>query len=344
MIYQRLGRTDMEVSRVCLGTMTFGQQNSTEEAFDLLDRALEAGVSFFDAAELYPIPPKGETAGRTEEILGGWIRSRRCRDRIIIATKISGPGLDHFRRSDGPFGRKAIRQAIDGSRRRLGIDRIDLYQLHWPERSTNCFGRLGYAHRRDEAFAPLAEVLSSLGEEIAAGRICAVGLSNETPWGVMSCLGAADDVGAPRLASIQNPYNLLNRSFEIGLAEIAIREDVGLLAYSPLGFGTLTGKYLNGNRPARARLSLFPDYRRYTGARAEAATRDYVALDAANGLDPAQMALAYVHSRPFVTSTIIGATTLAQLDANLRAFDLVLEPAVIEAIDAIHHANPNPAP
>jgi aryl-alcohol dehydrogenase-like predicted oxidoreductase len=343
MQYRPLGRTGLSVSAICLGTMTMGEQNSREDGFQQLDRAIAAGVTFIDAAEMYPIPPRAETATRTESIIGDWLASRGGRDRLVIATKIAGPGLDYLRATRRPFAAATLREAIRGSLGRLRTDWIDLYQLHWPERKTNTFGQLGYVHH-DSDFTPFEDVLATLAEEIAAGRIRAIGLSNETPWGLMRCLAAAERDGLPRVASIQNPYSLLNRSFEVGLAEPAVREDCRLLAYSPLAFGTLSGKYLGGARPPGARMTLFPQYRRYSSPRAEAATHAYVAIARHAQLDPAQMALAFVLQRPFVTAAIIGATTLAQLATNLAAGELVLPPEVSAEIEAVHAGNPNPAP
>ena len=344
MKYNQLGRTGITVSRICLGTMTFGEQNSEEDAFRQLDRAVDAGVNFIDTAEMYPIPPRAETCGRTEEIVGRWLNSRGKRDAVVLATKITGPGWDHIRRGDVGFGRKQIREALDGNLRRLGTDHVDLYQLHWPDRKTNAFGRRGYTHDDTATFTPLAEALDALSEQVEAGKIRAVGVSNETPWGVMGFLGLAEKDGLPRIASIQNPYSLLNRLFEVGLAEVAIREDCGLLAYSPLAMGTLSGKYLDGSKPPGARLTLFTHYQRYTKPPAIAATDAYVALARRHGLDPAQMALAYVNSRQFLTSTIIGATTIEQLESNLAAEDLTLDQEVVDGIEAIHEGNPDPAP
>ncbi|MFZ1414087.1 MAG: aldo/keto reductase [Defluviicoccus sp.] len=339
-----LGRTDLTVSRLGLGTMTFGEQNTAEEAFRLLDLALDRGVNLIDAAELYPIPPRAETAGRTEEIVGAWLRARRNRARIVLATKAAGPGIQHIRKGRLVFERNNLRAAIEGSLKRLGTEMIDLYQLHWPERKTNCFGRLGYEHVEAETFTPFAEILDTLAEHVRGGTIRAVGVSNETPWGLMAFLGLADRPGLPRMASIQNPYSLLNRSFEVGLAEVAIREDCGLIAYSPLGMGTLSGKYLGSPPPARGRLSLFPHYQRYTNPQAFTATKAYVALARVHGLSPAAMAIAFVASRPFVTSVLLGATTPAQLEETLTAATLRLDRAVLDGLDAIHTATPNPAP
>ncbi len=345
MQYSSLGRTGISASRICFGTMTFGEQTGEDDAHRLLDAAVASGVNFFDAAEMYPIPPKPETQGRTEAYIGSWLTARGNRSEVIVATKIAGPGAlaRHIRDGSRVFGRAQIREAIDGSLRRLRTDYIDLYQLHWPERPVNAFGRRDYVHTARD-FTPFGEVLAALADEITAGRIRAVGVSNETPWGTMAFLSLADGDGLPRIASIQNPYNLLNRLFEVGLAEVAHREDCGLLAYSPLAFGTLTGKYLDGARPPGARLSLFPHYTRYTRRQADAAVRAYVALARDHGLDPGQLAIAWVLSRGFVASAIIGATSEAQLAANIAAADLTLPPAVFDAVDAIHDAHPNPAP
>lgn len=338
-----LGDTGIDVSRLCLGTMTFGEQNTEAEAHEQLDRAVAFGINFIDTAEMYPVPPQADTQGRTETYIGSWLKQRGARDDVILATKASGPGLEHIR--GGPrMSRSHIHKAIDASLSRLQTDYIDLYQLHWPDRSTNFFGRLGYEHDEDEDAIPLEETLGALKELVEAGKVRAIGLSNETPWGVMRCLRLAETLGVPRVASVQNPYNLLNRSFEVGLAEIAHREGVGLLAYSPLGFGVLSGKYLNGARPPKGRLTLYERFKRYTSEVAEEATHAYVEIAREHGLDPAQMALAYVNSRPFLTSNIIGATSMEQLESNLASESLRLDQEVIEAIEAVHQRLPNPCP
>lgn len=338
-----LGNTGIEVSRLCLGTMTYGEQNSEAEAHEQLDRAVSFGINFIDTAEMYPVPPVADTQGRTEAYIGSWLKQRGSRDDVIIATKAAGPGLDHIR--NGPrHTREHLHQAIDDSLARLQTDYIDLYQLHWPDRRTNFFGKLGYTHEEEEDATPLEETLSVLKELVDAGKVRAIGLSNDTPWGVMRALHLADSQGLPRVASVQNPYNLLNRSFEVGLAEIAHREGVGLLAYSPLGFGVLSGKYLDGARPAKGRLTLYERFKRYTSPVAEEATRAYVDIARKHGLDPAQMALAFVNSRSFLTSNIIGATTMEQLESNLASESLKLDQEVLDAIDDVHGRLSNPCP
>lgn len=346
MEYRQLGNSDLRVSALCLGTMTFGEQNSEAEAHAQLDAALAAGVNFIDTAEMYPVPPRAETQGRTEAYIGSWLRARGNRDQVILATKVSGPSASftHLRGARLGFDRHNIETALNDSLRRLKTDHVDLYQLHWPERSTNFFGQLGYQHCPDEQFTPVEEVLGTLGELVQAGKIRHIGLSNETPWGVMKCLAIAERLDLPRVVSIQNPYNLLNRSFEVGLAEIAQREAVGLLAYSPLGFGVLSGKYLNDARPAGARLTLFDRFQRYTNEAGVAATRAYVELARDHGLSPVQLALAFVTSRPFVTSNIIGATSLAQLEENLASRSLTLSAELLEAIETIQRQYTYPCP
>lgn len=342
---RQLGRTDLNVTALCLGTMTWGEQNTESEAFAQLDRAKAAGINFIDTAEMYPVPPKPETYATTEHYIGNYFKARGNRADWILASKIAGPGngISHIRDGQLKMNRQHIVAALDASLKRLQTDWIDLYQLHWPERSTNFFGQLGYRHQPQE-FTPLEETLEVLDEQVKAGKIRHVGLSNETPWATMKFLQLAEAKGWPRMASIQNPYNLLNRSFEVGLAEIAIREQCGLLAYSPLAFGMLSGKYEDGARPDGARLTLFNRFARYNNAQARAACSRYIALAREHGLDPAQMALAYVTQQPFVTSNIIGATLIEQLDSNLASIDIQLSEEVLTAIEAIHTEHPNPAP
>ncbi len=345
MKYRKLGRTDLQVSALCLGSMTWGEQNNEHEGFAQIDCAKASGVNFIDTAEMYPVPPRGTTYGATETIIGNYFRQRKNRPEWILASKIAGPGngIDYIRDGKLKHNRAHIVRAIDASLRRLHTDWIDLYQLHWPERPTNYFGQLGYQHR-DTDFTPLEETLEVLAEQVAAGKIRHIGLSNETPWGMMRYLHMAESREWPRMASIQNPYNLLNRTFEVGLAEIAIREDCGLLAYSPMAFGMLSGKYANGARPANARISLFSRFSRYTNPQAETACARYVSLAQEHNLNPAQMALAFVTAQPFVTSNIIGATSLEQLTSNLESGSLQLSPDLLQSIEAIHRQQPNPAP
>lgn len=344
MNYRRLGRTDLNVSLICLGTMTWGEQNTETEAHQQLDAAVAAGVNFIDTAEMYPVPPKAETYGATEKYIGTWLK-RQQREKIILATKVIGcSDFSYVRDGSQRLDRKNIEAALNASLKRLQTDYIDLYQLHWPDRNTNYFGKLGYEHDPSDDPIPIDETLTVLGDLVAAGKVRHIGLSNESPWGVMTFLRAAERLGLPRVVSIQNPYSLLNRTFEVGLAEVAHHEDVGLLAYSPLGFGVLSGKYLNGARPVDARLTLFTRFTRYNNAVAVAATQKYVELARRHGLDPAQMALAYVNSRSFLTSTIIGATSLEQLRNNIASVDVALPPEVVSAIEMIHQGHPNPAP
>lgn len=341
-----LGNSEIQVSALCLGTMTFGQQNTEAEAHAQLDRALAAGINFIDTAEMYPVPPLAETQGLTEQYIGTWLKARRCRDRVVLATKVAGPGdwLPHIRSGRNRLDRANLEAALDASLQRLQTDWIDLYQLHWPDRETNYFGKLGYTPAEVDLSVPLLETLQVLADLVKAGKIRHIGVSNETPWGLMRFLALADRHDLPRMVSIQNPYSLLNRTFEIGLAEITLREACGLLAYSPLAFGVLSGKYLNGQRPPNGRITLFERFSRYSNPEAECATAEYVALARHHDLDPAQMALAWVTSRPFTTSTIIGATTLKQLESDLASIDLVLNDAVVAGVEAIHTSQPNPAP
>lgn len=346
MEYRKLGNTSVEVSVICLGTMTYGEQNTAAEAAEQLDCALDHGVNFIDAAEMYPVPPREETQGRTEEYIGEHLAKRGGRDRIVLATKVSGPDMQPYLR-DGPRLSPAhIRQALEGSLRRLRTDYIDLYQVHWPERKTNFFGDLGYRAYAPDApdVVPLEDTLEELAKLVEAGKLRHIGVSNETPWGVMKYLELARRRGWPEVVSVQNPYSLLNRVYEIGLSEIAQREGPGLLAYSPLGFGVLSGKYLDGKRPPGARLTLFDYFTRYTSARGVEATRRYVETARAAGLSPAVMALAYVNSRDFVTSNIIGATTMEQLRENLSSAEVALDDATLAAIEKVHEELPNPSP
>ena len=345
MQFRSLGRTDVSVSAISLGTMTWGEQNTQEQAFEQIRMAKEAGVNFLDTAEMYPVPPRGETYTKTESIIGEYFKKYRDRADWVLASKVAGPGrMEHIRDGNPRLDRKNITAALDASLARLNTDYLDLYQLHWPDRKTNFFGKLGYTHDPDDVAVEIEATLEVLNDLVKAGKIRHFGLSNETPWGTHRFLHLAETHGLPRAVSIQNSYNLLNRSFEVGLAEMAIREQIGLLAYSPLAFGMLTGKYENGARPADGRLTLFDRFQRYNNPQAVSATAQYVALAREHGLDPSQMALAYVTSRPFVTSNIIGATNLEQLAINLESIDLSLSDEVIAGIEAIHATQPNPAP
>jgi len=346
--YNNLGNTDLKVSRICLGTMTFGEQNTELQSHQQLDFALDQGINFIDTAELYAIPPKAETYGKTEKIIGSWLAKNGRRNDIVLTSKIAGPGgngVHHIREGKTRFNTQNISQALDASLQRLQTDYIDLYQLHWPERKTNYFGQLGYQSAdHEQQFTPIHQTLEALHKQVKAGKIRHIGLSNETPWGIMQFLTIAKHYDLPIIATVQNPYSLLNRCYEIGCAEISHREAVGLLAYSPLGFGVLTGKYLNGAQPENARISLWPHYARYSSPQAVAATYNYVNLAKRFNLDPAQMALAFVNQQSFVTANIIGATTLAQLQSNIASIDLKLEADVINEIEEIQYRYPNPAP
>lgn len=351
MEYRRLGRTDLTVSAICLGTMTWGQQNTQEEGFAQMDYALEQGINFFDTAELYSIPPRAETQGSTERIIGEWFKARGTRDKVILASKVCGRGGNTWFRDDGSptrVNRAQVFEAVDKSLKRLQTDHIDLYQIHFPERPMPWGSNPTRANMASMAPAtdetPIAEQLAILDEVVKAGKIRHVGLSNESGWGTMRFVTESEMRGLPRVQSIQNAYNLLNRTFETTLAEIALREDVGLLAYSPLAQGYLTGKYLDGARPAGARSTLFDRGQRYQVEGAEDAIRQYLAVAREAGLDPAQMALAFVTSRAFVTSNIIGATSMEQLRTDIASAELTLSDDVLAKIDAIHQRVGNPCP
>lgn len=345
---RELGRTGIMVSELCLGTMTFGQQNTQAEGHAQLDLALERGINFIDTAELYAIPPRAETYGATETIIGNWLKARGGRDKLVIASKVVGRSSSPWYRPGGEQARltpRQIRYALEGSLRRLGTDYIDLYQLHWPDRTISLFGEGGTTFKDlpPDDSVPVEETLGVLGDLVAEGKIRHVGLSNETAWGVASFL-AASKTGLPRVASIQNAYNLINRTFEIGLAEMALRERVGLLAYSPLAQGYLTGKYLDGARPPGARTTLFNRAQRYEKPGVDEAIRAYMDLARQEGLNPVQLAIAFVTSRPFVTSNIIGATSIEQLETIFGSLDLVITPELEAKINAIHQVHSNPAP
>lgn len=344
---RQLGRSDLAVSAMCLGTMTFGAQTSADDAFTQMDMALDAGINFFDTAEMYAVPPRAETQGETERIIGRWLQARQSRARVVIATKVAGPapGMPWIRGGASALVRAQIIEACDDSLKRLQTDYIDLYQTHWPQRPVNSFGTLDFPAARVTAREGdvIDETLDTMGDLIRAGKIRHVGLSNETPWGVMRHLQAAND-SRPRVVSIQNPYNFLNRSFEVGLSEIALQENVGLLAYAPLAAGTLTGKYLGGQMPPGSRRAHDHRVSRYARPLEDETVRGYLEIARAHGLDPVHMAIAFVTQRPFVTANIIGATTVEQLRHDLGAVDCVLSADVLRDIHALHDRHPNPCP
>lgn len=345
MQFNLLPGTDIKVSKICLGTMTFGRQNNEADGHEQMDYAIANGVNFFDTAELYAVPPSPESQGETERYIGTWFKKTGKRNEVILASKIAGPA--HFTkhiREDLTYNKASIDNAIHNNLKRLQTDYMDLYQIHWPERPTNFFGKLGYKYDTSDVWEENFElVLDALQEHVKAGNIRHVGLSNETPWGVMKFLHAAGP-NRPKMITIQNPYSLINRTFEVGNAEICHREEFGLLAYSPLAFGTLSGKYLDGKQPKNARLTLFPHYDRYSSPQAIAAIKSYAEIAKKHGMSLAHLALAFVNDRPFVTSNIIGATTLDQLKENIASESIYLSEEILEEIEAIHKQYPNPAP
>ena len=344
MKYTFLPSSDIRVSKICLGTMTFGNQNSQKEGFDQMDLATDMGVNFIDTAELYPVPATAERYADTERIIGKWMKYKSNRDQIVLATKIAGPGdyTKHIRTNG--FSKNALISAVDGSLKRLKTDYIDLYQLHWPERTTNTFGKRDFDSLINDKWEENFEnVLLNLKEIISNGKVRQIGISNENPWAFMKYLELSKHK-LPKTITIQNPYSLLNRIFEIGNSEICMREDVGLLAYSPLGFGVLSGKYLNGNMPEDSRLKLFPNLSRFSGENSMKATGMYFNISKKHDLSLTQMALSFVNSRPFVTSNIIGATKLNQLKENIESINIVLSEDVLNDIEEVHKLIPNPAP
>ncbi|MCP4911937.1 MAG: NADP(H)-dependent aldo-keto reductase [Oligoflexia bacterium] len=345
MKYNKLGNTDIDVSVICLGTMTWGEQNSQAEAHEQLDYSLDQGVNFIDTAEMYPVPPNEGTYSKTEQIIGNWDKMKTSRDKFVLATKIVGPmQAGYIRGGDYKFNKKNIRSAFEASLKRLKTDYIDLYQLHWPERPTNYFGQRGFGAAGNEEFTDVKETLEALNELVKEGKLRHIGLSNETPWGIMKFLEASRKYDLPKVQSIQNPYSLLNRLYEVGAAEVSLREDAGLLAYSPLGFGVLTGKYLNGARPEGARLTKWDYFSRYNKPNGVKATEMYCQLANDVGLTPTQLALAFVNTRPFVTSNIIGATKMSQLKENIESANVEISSELLEKINEINELIPNPAP
>ena len=346
MNYKKLGNTDLDVSTICLGTMTWGEQNTQEEGFEQMDYAVKNGINFFDTAELYAIPPKEKTYGKTEEIIGNWFQKRKNRKKIILASKIAGPGLKWIRGGGDQFSPKSIEEALNNSLKRLKTDYIDLYQLHWPERETNYFGELNYEHNENEKkWNKFDDILKTLKKFINQGKIRYIGLSNETPWGFSKFLQISEDQKLPRIVSVQNPYNLVNRSYEIGMSEISIREKAGLLAYSPLAAGYLTGKYRNNKVPKNSRMDLFyENYPRYHNQRTYDAVDEYFNIAKKHKISLTQLSQAFVNSRDFVTSNIIGATTMDQLRENIESIKISLSQDIMAEINSIHENIPNPAP
>jgi len=346
MNYKKLGNTELDVSTICLGTMTWGEQNSQEEGFEQMNYALEQGINFFDTAELYAVPPKKETYGKTEEIIGNWFNTKKNREKIILATKIAGNGLSWIRNGGFQYDEKNITEAIEKSLLRLKTDYIDLYQLHWPERKSNYFGKLSYQHQeKEEEWNDFEKILTVLNKFIEQGKIRYIGLSNETAWGLSKFLEISKIKNLPRIASIQNPYNLLNRTHEVGLAEISVREKSGLLAYSPLASGYLSGKYRNGQMPKNSRMDLFFDsWPRYRTPNGEIAIDKYFEISKKHNLNFAQMSLKFCEIQPFMTSVIIGATTMEQLKINIESVNVNLNEEIIKDINNIQKLYPNPCP
>ena len=345
MKFRKLGNTELEVSLICLGTMTWGTQNSEKDAFEQMDYSVDQGINFFDTAELYSVPPTANSYGKTEKMIGNWFEQRKNRKKIILASKVAGPGCDWIRGGGNNFNEKKIGEAIDGSLKRLKTDYIDLYQLHWPERSTNCFGRRDYVHRGNEReWNDFESILTALEKFIKKGKIRFIGMSNETPYGLSKYLEISKMKNLPRMMSIQNPYSLVNRTYEIGMSEISIREKCGLLVYYPLAAGALSGKYRNNQMPKNSRLALFKGWERMINPLAMKAYDEYYKLAKDNNMTMVQLAQAFVNSRPFVTSNIIGATTLDQLRENIDSIKIELTEEIMDKINLIHNNNPNPSP
>ncbi len=344
MNYKKLGNTDLDVSTICLGTMTWGEQNTQDEAFEQMDFALSNGVNFWDTAELYAVPPRKETYGDTEEIIGNWFEKTKKRKEVILATKVAGPARNYLRNGENSFTGPNLESALNNSLKRLKTDYVDLYQLHWPERNVNNFGRLGYVHKEKD-WNQFEDVLGELNKYIKAGKIRYVGLSNETPWGALNYLQLSKDKNLPRMMSIQNPYSLLNRSYEVGLAEVSIREKIGCLAYSPLASGYLTGKYRNKNFPKGSRMERdFDFWTRYRKPNTEAAVELYFKICEKHNLNMTQMSIKFCEIQQFMTSVIIGATTMEQLKSDIESVNVNLSNDVIEEINQVQTIYPNPCP
>jgi len=345
MNYRKLGNKNLDVSTICLGTMTWGEQNTQEEGFEQMDYALDQGVNFWDTAELYSVPPKEETYGHTEIIIGNWFKKSNKRDKVILATKIAGPMRTYLRGGGNNYGIVKMTQAVNDSLKRLQTDYIDLYQLHWPERNTNMFGRLGYEHKDTDDWNKFEDVLENLQKLVDAGKIREIGLSNETPWGVSKFLEISKEKKLPRMLSVQNPYNLLNRTYEVGLAEISIRDQIGLLAYSPLASGYLSGKYRNNQMPKNSRIERDGDFwTRYDKPNTNIAVDAYYEIAKKHNLDLAQMSLKFCEIQPFVTSVIIGATSMEQLKTDIESVNINLTEEIIKEINEIQITYPNPCP
>ena len=346
MNFRKLGNTDLKVSTICIGTMTWGEQNNQKEAFEQMDYAISQGINFFDTAEMYAVPSTEKTFGKTETIIGNWFKERNNRKKVILATKISGPGLSWIRGGGLQYTKENVSSALLGSLERLQTDYIDLYQLHWPERNTNYFGKLGYKHKTEEReWNDFESILRTLKQFVDEGKIHYIGLSNESAWGLSKFLELSKSQDLPRVMSVQNPYNLLNRTYEVGLAEISIREQSGLLAYSPLASGVLSGKYRNNQKPKGSRLQLFGDYfPRYAGKLSNLAVEEYFKVAKKHKISLAQLSLAFVNQQSFVTSNIIGATTMKQLEENIGSTNIKLSSEIIDEINLVHKNNSNPAP
>ena len=345
MKFKKLGNTDLDVSLICLGTMTWGTQNTEKDAFEQMDYSVSQGVNFFDTAEIYSVPPTSDSYGKTEVMIGNWFEKRKNRDKIILASKVAGPGCDWIRGGGNNFDEKKIGEAIDGSLKRLKTDYIDLYQLHWPERSTNFFGRRDYSYNNKEGeWNSFENILDALGKYIKSGKIRYIGMSNETPYGISRYLEISKNKGAPRMMSVQNPYSLVNRTYEIGMSEISIRQKCGLLVYYPLAAGALSGKYRNGEMPKNSRMALFKGWERHLNPLAMRAYDEYYKLAKDFNLTMVQLAQSFVNSRPFVTSNIIGATTMEQLKENIDSVNIDFTDEMMERVDKIHNENPNPSP